>query len=263
MTILKRNLTASLACLLALAAPLQGKDWTRLRVAIEAGYPPFNTLSPDKQIGGFDKDIADAVCAQIQARCTFVIQDWDGMVPGLLARRYDTIISSMAPTDERRRRIAFTRPYYVEPIQFIARRGGALDVDHPAAMKGKRIGVQSATIFENYVKGVYQPAGALPVVYQSLEQVYLDLVAGRLDAVLVGKPENDAFLQSADGAAFVPAGRLLYDAKWFGVGAAIAVRREDQDLRRALDDAIVAIHKDGRYDAIRRKYFSYDIWPGE
>jgi ABC-type amino acid transport substrate-binding protein len=128
-------------------------------------------------------------------------------------------------------------------------------------MKGRRIGVQSATIFENYVKGVYVPAGAQAVVYQSLDQVYLDLVAGRLDAVLVGKPENDAFLQGADGAAFVAAGRLLYDTAWFGVGAAIAVRREDQDLQQLLDDAIVAIHKDGRYDAIRRRYFSYDIWP--
>ena len=260
---MKSLLTASLICLAAFGSSVEAKDWTKLRVAIEAGYPPFNTLTPDRKIAGFDKDIADAVCEQIRAKCTFVIQDWDGMVPGLLARRFDTIISSMVPTDERRRKIDFTRPYYSEPVQFVVRKGAALDVDHPAAMKGKRIGVQSATIFENYVKGVYQPAGALPVVYQTLDQIYLDMAAGRLDAVLVGKPENDAFLQTADGAAFAPAGRLLYDQAWFGVGAAMAVRREDQDLKKALDDAIVAIHKDGRYDAIRRRYFNYDIWPAD
>jgi lysine-arginine-ornithine-binding protein len=258
----KSLLAAGSICIAVIAGPVQAKDWTRVRVAIEAGYAPFNMLTPDKKIAGFDKDIADAVCEQIRAKCIFVIQDWDGMVPGLLARRFDAIISSMAPTEERRRKIDFTRPYYNEPIQFVARKGGGLDVDHPVAMKAKRIGVQSATIFENYVKGVYQPAGALPVVYQSLEQVYQDLVAGRLDAVLVGKPENDAFLQSTDGAPFEAAGKLLYDPVWFGIGAAIAVRREDQDLKKALDDALEAIHKDGRYDAIRKRYFSYDLWPG-
>jgi ABC-type amino acid transport substrate-binding protein len=152
-------------------------------------------------------------------------------------------------------------PYYNSPVQFVARKGSRLDVDHPVAMKGKRIGVQSATIFENYVKGVYQPAGAQPVVYQSLDQVFQDMAAGRLDAVLVGKPENDVFLDSADGAPFEAVGKLLYDPVWFGIGAAIAVRQEDQDLKKALNEALEAIHRDGRYDAIRKKYFRYDIWP--
>ena len=239
----------------------QAKDWSTIRVGIEAAYPPFNELTPDKQIVGFDKDMADAVCSYMKAKCTFVIQDWDGMIPALMSRRFDTIISSMASTDERKQKIAFTRAYYNTPAFFLIKKGAKLNVDSPAAMKGKRIGAQSATIHQNYVNEFYQKAGAEVTAYQSLDQAYMDLTAGRLDAVLSGSLEHETFLKSKDGAGFAMAGKPLLDPKWFGEGAAIAVRKDDEDLRKRLDDAVLALHKNGTYDKIRKKYFSYDIWP--
>ncbi|WP_026182847.1 transporter substrate-binding domain-containing protein [Leeia oryzae] len=258
---MKKLLTLSLLAMAVVSGSANAKDWKNIRVGIEAAYPPFNELTADKKIVGFDKDLSDAICSYLKANCTYVIQDWDGMIPGLLAQRFDTIISSMSSTEERKQKVSFTRPYYNTPAFFLVRKDSNMNVDSPAAMKGKRIGVQSATIFQNYADAFYKPAGATVTPYQTLDQVYMDLTSGRLDAVLFGSIEHDTFLKSKDGAGYKMAGKPLLDPKWFGEGAAIAVRKDDEDLRKQLDAAVEALHKNGTYDKIRKKYFSYDIWP--
>src|SRR5262249_50880058 len=104
---------------LAMALPAFAKDWSTVRVATEAAYPPFNSVDKNGKLIGFDIDIANALCAEIKAKCVFVVQEWDGMIPALMARKFDAIISSMADTEERARVVAFTGKYYNGPTRFV------------------------------------------------------------------------------------------------------------------------------------------------
>ncbi len=251
-------LAAVLCGLPALAA--QARDWSTIRVATEAAYPPFNALDKDGRLVGFDIDIANALCAELKARCVFVVQEWDGMIPALMARKFDAIISSMADTDERRRVVAFTGKYYNGPTRFVVRKGTRWDFS-PAAMKGKRIGVPIATIFDRYVTDQYQPQGAVVTRYARQNDVFMDLAAGRIDVTLADVvTASESFLKTPLGAGFELQGPALYDEKYFGKGASIATRKTDLDLRDKLDAAIQAIRANGTYERIRQRHFDYDIW---
>ncbi len=109
------RLAAAAAVLVVAAGGAQAKDWTVVRIAMDATYPPFESLDPSGQIVGFDKDIADALCAKMNVKCEFTNQAWDGIIPGLLANKYDAILSSMSITEERKKQIDFTEKYYNTP----------------------------------------------------------------------------------------------------------------------------------------------------
>ena len=254
-----RGLAAALS-LVATLLPAAAKDWPTVRVATEAAYPPFNSLDKNGQLIGFDIDIANALCAEIKARCVFVVQEWDGMIPALMARKFDAIISSMADTDERARVVAFTGKYYNGPTRFVVKKGARWDFS-PAALKGKRIGVPIATIFDRYVTDVYAKQGAQITRYAKQGDVFLDLAADRIDLTLADVvTANETFLKTPQGAGFELQGPEMYDEKYFGKGASIATRKTDLDLRDKLDAAIKAIRANGTYERIRKQHFDYDIW---
>lgn len=259
---MKRAIIGLLAALSLgwVAGPAMAKEWPVVRVATEAAYPPFNALDKNGQLVGFDIDIANALCAEIKAKCVFVVQEWDGMIPALMARKFDAIISSMSSTEERERVVAFTGKYYNGPTRFVVKKGVKWDFS-PAAMKGKRIGVPIATIFDRYVTDVYEKQGAQVTRYAKQMDVFLDLAAGRIDVTLADVvTATESFLKTKDGASFEFQGPELYEEKYFGKGAAIATRKSDLDLRDKLDAAIKAIRANGTYERIRKQHFAYDIW---
>lgn len=229
-----------------------------LGICVEGAYPPFSQIQPDGTITGFDIDITHALCAEIHETCALVRTDWAGMIPALIGGDCDAIIASMSATEDRRRRVDFSAPYYKSPVRFIARLGAGLD-DTPEAMAGKIVGVQRGTINQTFLLAHYP--GAAPRLYGTQEHVLLDLTFGRLDAVLGEAAQLDAgFLKTPAGAGFAFFGTDHYDPAIQGDGAAVAVRKADTDLRDRFTAAIAAIRASGTYDTIAARYFDFDIY---
>lgn len=255
---MKKLVIAVLAAVLVAAAGASAKEWKTVRIGTEGAYPPFNYIDSDGKLKGFEIDLAGALCAKMGAECEFVVQDWDGIIPGLLAKKYDVIIASLYITDERKEKFDFTQKYYQTPGRFVVRKGTELDISE-AGLKDKVIGVQRATAFERFLRDTY-PSLDLRV-YATQDEVNMDLAAGRLDAVMadvVALSQN--FLNTPEGKDFEFTGPSFSGAKWFGFGAGIAVRKEDPELRDAFNKAIDEIRADGTYDKIRSAYFDFDIY---
>jgi len=250
------RLLAALVLVVALAAG--AADWNRIRVGVEGAYPPFSSLAADGTLQGFDIDIAKALCAELKAECQLVQAPFDGMIPGLQARKFDAIVASMSITDERRKVVDFTVRYYNSPARFVTRKGAKLAVT-PEGLKGRRVGVQRATIHDRYL--TEQVKGAQVVRYTKQDEIFLDLASGRIDATLVDSvAASHGFLRTPAGKDFEFTGPAFEDPKYFGHGSGIAVRKSDADLRAKLDGAIAAIRANGTYKRIQDKYFDFDIY---
>lgn len=231
----------------------------KVKIGTEGAYPPFNSIDKDGKLVGFDIDIANALCDAAGFECEFVVQDWDGIIPGLLAKKYDAIIASMSITDERKQKVDFTNKYYNTPAKFFARKGSGLEVS-PDGLKGKVIAVQRATTHENFLNDNY---GKIVTVkaYATQDEAYLDLVSGRADAGIADSVAvMDGFLGTDQGKDFEFIGPDFSDPKWFGEGAGIAIRKGEGDLLNAFNAAIAKIRADGTYAKINAKYFDFDVY---
>ncbi len=233
----------------------QGKD---LKVAIDPTYEPF-TFKKDGKPAGFDVDIANALCEQIKRKCVFVEQPWDGMIPGLMARKYEVIISSMSITEDRQKQIDFTDKYYNTPSRVVTRK--EVKYTGPASIKGKKIGVLKASTQEKYAMGELKPAGVDVVAYEAQDQVYLDIKAGRLDGTVADHVEvTGGFLSKPEGKDYELKGEDLFIPKYFGIGAGIGLRKGQDALKAELNAAIKAIRANGSYKSINDRYFKFDVY---
>jgi arginine/ornithine transport system substrate-binding protein len=228
-------------------------------MATEGAYAPFNFVTPDGELAGFDVDIAKALCAEMKADCTLVKQDWDGMIPALLARKYDAIIASMSITEERKQKVDFTDKYQQTPARLVAKKGAGIQVT-PEGLKGKKIGVQRETIHDKFATDNWGEIAEV-VRYGTQDEANLDAVAGRVDLLLADSAAlSEGFLKTDAGKDLEFIGPDYTDPKWFGPGAGIAVRKQDKDLTEQLNKAIAAIRANGTYDAIAKKYFDFDVY---
>lgn len=251
---------ASIAMAGAFALGMSTANAEDLRIGVEGAYPPFSEKTESGELIGFDIDIANALCAEMGMTCTLVEQDWDGIIPALQARKYDAIIASMSITEDRKKVVDFTSKYYNTPAKFAAK-DGMFSADTPEALAGKRIGVQRGTIHDDFLTTVY--AESEIVRYGTQDEVYLDLTANRLDAILADSLAIDeGFLKTDAGAGYSFFGMDHNDPEFFGEGAGIAIRKGEDELREKFNAAIAAIRANGTYDEIRAKYFDFDIFGG-
>ena len=257
-----RTLRAALAVLLLVpAAPLAAKEWTKIRIGTEGAYRPFNYIDSDKQLKGFEIDLARAICERMDVKCEFVAQDWEGLIPALLAGKYDVIFASLSITDERRRAIAFSNKYYASPSLFVAPKESAGMAITPEALKGKVVGAQAATVSARYLEEIYTPAGVEVKLYVTLDEANFDLASGRLDAVIADKIVQMAWLEkSPEGKCCQVIGPDLADPAYFGAGIGAGLRKSDTDLKELIDKGIAAIRADGTYGRINARYFPYDVF---
>lgn len=234
-------------------------EMPELKVAIDPTYEPFTFKTADGKPTGFDVDIAEALCAEIKRKCVYVEQVWDSMIPGLQAKKYDAIISSMSITEERLKVVDFTDKYYNTPSRIVVK------ADTPftdlASLKGKKIGVLKGSTQEKYSMGELAPAGVSVVPYEAQDQVYLDIKSGRLDGTVADSVEvTGGFLSKPEGAGYGFVGPVLNDKKYYGIGAGVALRQGETQLKEELNAAIKAIRANGTYDTVSKKYFDFDVY---
>jgi lysine-arginine-ornithine-binding protein len=247
-----------LAAAIVLVAGTAQAEMRKVVIGTEGAYPPFNSIDTNGELVGFDVDIAKALCAAANFECTFVVQDWDGIIPGLIAKKYDAIIASMSITEERKQKVDFTNKYYNTPAKFIAAKGATFEFTADG-LAGKVIGTQRATIHENFLRDNFPNSDIR--VYATQDEANADLAAGRLDLVLADSVALDeGFLKTDGGACCAFVGPDYSDPKWFGEGAGIAIRKGEQDLVDAFNAALAQILADGTYKAINDKYFDFDVY---
>lgn len=241
------------------AGAVQAKEWKTVRFGIEGAYPPFSWTDEQGQLQGFDVDMANALCEQMQVKCELIAQDWDGIIPALLARKYDAIIAAMSITEERQRTVDFTDRYALVPNKFVAKKGTELELSKDG-LKGKKVGVQIATTHDKYLTENFGKEVSL-VRYGTADEAYLDLKAGRVDYVFLDATAIEEGLLNKDGGnQYEFVGPSITGEKWFGEGFGIAVRKQDSDLKDKLNKAIVDLRENGKYEAVNNKYFEYDVY---
>jgi arginine/ornithine transport system substrate-binding protein len=234
-----------------LLSPLLVQATEPLRIATDATYPPFEYVDTAGKVAGFEVDFAYAVCKAMKTPCEVVNQPWDGLIPGLQARKYDAIMSSMNITDERRKVVAFSKVYYLMQNRFVARKGVALTPD----LAGKVIAVQTGTPQDRFVTQQYKQATVKR--YVNAQDPMLELTAGRADFTFGNTVQlQKGFLDTANGKAFAFTGPLFDGRKdkVLGEGVAVALRKQDSELKARFDQAIDQVKQSGEYAALLKKH---------
>ncbi|PCE21812.1 ABC transporter substrate-binding protein [Paraburkholderia acidicola] len=280
-TLAKALIGVVLGASAVLAAPVHAKDWKTVTIALEGGYAPWNLTLPGGKLGGFEPELVANLCARIQLQCNLVAQDWDGMIPGLQAGKFDVLMDAISITPEREKIIAFSRPYAATPATFAVAdtkvlpkaAAGAPQVKltgDPKAdqatvdplrkqLKGKSIGIQSGTVYTKFINDNFKDVATIRV-YKTSPERDLDLAAGRIDASFDDVTYYAANLDKKETSSIVLAGPKIGGPIW-GPGEGLAFRKQDGDLRTKFDTAIAAAMADGTVKKLSEKWFKTDVTP--
>jgi octopine/nopaline transport system substrate-binding protein len=274
-------LGVSLAAGLALA-PALAKDWKTVVIGMEGAYEPWNLTDSSGKIVGFEPDLAMDLCKRAGVECKIIAQDWDGMIPGLKAGKFDVIMDGMSITDVRKKEIDFTKPYAVPGAAFLAAKdsplakttgaGALVDLDKDpaagdaaiksvqAALRGKTLGVQVSTTHANFA-GQYLKDIATVKEYKTTDERDLDLKSGRLDAVLDDYTTVTAAAEKPDAKDLAIVGPRFTNGV-FGIGAGMGIRKSDADLTAKFDKALAEAIADGSVKKYSEQWFKVDVTPG-
>ncbi|UTT84842.1 lysine/arginine/ornithine ABC transporter substrate-binding protein [Vibrio pelagius] len=241
---MKKILLASLIGLASFNAAAQQE----IKFAMEATYAPFEFMDENNQIQGFDVDLANALCEEMKAKCTFHNQAFDSLIPALKFKRYDAAISAMDITDARLKQVNFSNAYYDNSAAFISIEGKVAD---QAALEGKRVGVQNGSTHQSYL--LEQMTGVTAVPYSSYQDAFIDMKNGRIDSVFGDTAVVAEWFKKQDNLTYV--GDQVTNQEYFGNGFGIAVNKSNQELVDQLNVALAAVKANGEYDVIFNKYF--------
>jgi octopine/nopaline transport system substrate-binding protein len=273
-------LAVSIAAGLALS-PAFAKDWKTVVIGMEGGYPPWNLTDSSGKIVGFEVDLANDLCKRAGVECKFIAQDWDGMIPGLKAGKFDVIMDGMSITEDRQKEIDFSKPYAAPPAAFMAAKdspvakalgpgtvvntakdkaaGDAAIKAVQAALKGKTIGVQGSTTHANFA-AKYLKDIATVKEYKTTDERDLDLKNGRIDVGLDDYPTVAATLENPDAKDLMIVGpEFIGDV--FGVGEAMGIRKSDADLTAKFNKALAEAFADGSVKKYSMQWFKIDTTP--
>ena len=240
-----KTLLLAAGAVLALTAATQAQE--AVRIATEGAYAPWNFLDDSGKPAGFEIDLGNAMCAQAGLTCEFITNDWDSIIPNLLAGNYDLIMAGMSITDERLETIDFTQNYFPpDPSKFAAAAGAGID---PTALDGKRIGVQGGTIQAAYAEQNLA-ANNTVVSFSTADQAMADLAAGNLDTILADGAYLEPVIAASSGAM-----EFVGDDVMIGNGIGGGLRKDETELKTKLDDALTALKADGTVDKLIAQWF--------
>ena len=247
-----------------------------VKIGTEGAYPPWNAKDESGKLIGFEVELANWLCIYMKADCTIVEQDWDGMIPGLIMRKYDAIMAGMSITGERMKVINFSQGYADEVAQLAVMKGSSLEgMDTPSgvnlslggsnvksalktltgALAGKTVCVQTATIHQNFLES--GDVGSVTVrTYKTQDEVNLDLAAGRCDAALAAAVAFTDYAEKS-GKPVVLVGPTLSGGA-FGNGVGVGIRKDDTELLEAFNKAIDQARKSGKISELAIKWFGFD-----
>ena len=279
MTLAKLASLSLVSAMLALGgAAAQEKT---VKIATEGAYAPWNFTGAGGKLEGFEIDLANDLCSRMKVKCEIVAQDWDGIIPALLAKKYDAIMAGMSITDDRKEVIDFAGPYADSPNGYLVAKNSPLAQmpgtgqsfnlvtqqaeaekaieETKALLKGKTIGVQVSTthpVFaEKYLKGTAEIRE-----YKTTEAHDLDLLAGRIDAVLADATAIIGTLDKPEFKDYALVGPAITGGIQ-GNGVGIGLRKEDVELKMKLNEAIQAANKDGTIQKLSMKWFKINVAP--
>ena len=215
-----------------------------LTFAMEPSYPPFETTNEKGEIIGFDVDVANAICKEIQATCKFKGEAFDALIPNLKAKRFDASISAIDITDARAKQVLFSDAYYDSTASYVTLKGKA------TLESAKNVGVQNGTTFQQYT--VAETKQYTTKAYASLQSAILDLKSGRIDMIFGDTAVLADMISKEPEMQFV--GEKVANKKYFGNGLGIAMHKSNKDLAAQLNKGLAAIKANGEYQKI------YDKW---
>ncbi|WP_297196107.1 transporter substrate-binding domain-containing protein [uncultured Pluralibacter sp.] len=285
---MKQRGTARQACLATLIAALllagtaaRADAPKSITVATEGGYEPWNLTLPGGKLSGFEPELMEDLCRRMAVTCRLVVQNWDGMIAGLNAGKYDVIMDAIVITPERKKVVTFTEPYAETPASFIAVKGALLPpasganriiklhdeekeiraaiAPLKAALKGKTIGIASGTVYTPFIDKYFKDVADIREYNNSADAI-LDLQLERIDAVFDDITFASSTLARPENSNLSFSGPQLGGPVW-GEGEAMGLRHSDTDLKAMLDKAIRAALADGTVKKLSEKWFKTDVTP--
>jgi ABC-type amino acid transport substrate-binding protein len=229
----------------------------KVTVATEGAYPPFNYLDRKGLPAGFEMDVAQEACMRMNAECEFVAAKWDDLVPGLLDKKFDILMSSLEVNNERRRRLGLSRRYYLSPGAFIAAKGQPYD-GPPTLLRNKKIGVQKDSTHADWLDKSFRRSAQIKR-YPSLKDALAALAKDEVDAVFGDKVQLWLWSKKPEGSCCEVMGQDIKDTQTLGVGVSAGLRREDIKLREAFNKALAEMIGDGTYKKLNDKYFPFSL----
>lgn len=255
---MKKSSVMMMALIGSFSAACQAE--TVIKFGVDPSFPPFESKAADGSLVGFDIDLGNAICEQAKAKCVWVETAYDSIIPALNAKKFDAVLSAMAITEKRKAQVNFSNVLYNIPSVLVAKKGSQLDATVDS-LKGKVVGVAQGTTQEAYAVGMWQSKGIQVVSYQNQDSVNLDLETGRIDATFTNAAAAETgFLKTPQGTGFGFVGKTVLDPQYLGGGAAIALRKDDQAQLAIINQALAAIHADGTYTKLEKKYFTFDVF---
>ena len=273
MNILKKTIFSVLASLLIIGN-VYASD--KIKIGTEGAYPPWNSKDASGKLIGFEVELAWTLCRYMGKQCTIVEQDWDGMIPALIMRKFDAIMAGMSITAERQKAISFSQGYADEVASLAVMKGSSLEgLDTPAginltkpdgaakkalkaltaALAGKTVCVQTATIHQNFLDS--GDVGKVNVrTYKTQDEVNLDLASGRCDAALAAAVAFSDYAEKS-GKPVVLTGPT-FSGGAFGNGVGVGIRKDDTELLKSFNSAINQARKNGDISRIATKWFGFD-----
>ena len=248
----------------------------KIKIGTEGAYPPWNSKDASGKLIGFEVELAYTLCRYIGQQCEIVEQDWDGMIPALIMRKFDAIMAGMSITAERQKAISFSQGYADEVASLAVMKGSDLEgMDTPeginltlggsgvkktlktltGALAGKTVCTQTATIHQNFLES--GDVGKINLrTYKTQDEVNLDLASGRCDVALAAAVAFTDYAEKS-GKSVVLVGPT-FSGGAFGNGVGVGIRQDDTELLDAFNKAINKARKNGDISRIATKWFGFD-----